>query len=100
MTTATMARACQHIRRWVVTQNVGDLTDRQLLERFTREEDEAAFALLVRRHGGMVIGVCRAVLHHEHDAEDAFQAAFLTLARKAACVRWHESVASWLFQTA
>jgi RNA polymerase sigma factor (sigma-70 family) len=100
MTTATMTRACQHIRRWMVTQSLGDLSDRQLLERFAGENDEAAFAALVRRHGGLVIGACRTVLQHQQDAEDAFQATFLVLARKAASVSWQESAASWLFQTA
>jgi len=100
MSTATMAQACQHIRRWVVTQNLGDLTDRQLLERFAREEDEAAFAVLVRRHAGLVLGACRSVLQHQQDAEDAFQATFLVLARKAGSVSWQESVAGWLFETA
>jgi RNA polymerase sigma factor (sigma-70 family) len=100
MSTATMARTCQHIRRWVVTQNLGDFTDRKLLERFTREEDEAAFAIVVRRHAGLVLGACRAVLQHQQDAEDAFQATFLVLARKAGSVAWQESVAGWLFETA
>jgi RNA polymerase sigma factor (sigma-70 family) len=74
--------------------------DRDLLRRFTAEQDEAAFAEIVRRHGPMLLRVCRRVLHNGHDAEDVRQAAFLILAQKAGALRWHESVAGWLFQTA
>jgi RNA polymerase sigma factor (sigma-70 family) len=78
----------------------GGQTDAQLLERFVAARDEASFAGLVRRHGAMVLAICRRVLRHEQDAEDAFQAAFLILARKAGAVRWQPSVGGWLFRVA
>jgi RNA polymerase sigma factor (sigma-70 family) len=75
-------------------------TDRDLLERFVSRRDEAAFAALLERHGAMVLGVCRRVLHDAHDAEDACQATFLALARKAPSVRKRDSLASWLYGVA
>jgi RNA polymerase sigma factor (sigma-70 family) len=74
----------------------GALTDRQLLERFVAQQDQAAFEEVVRRHGPMVLAVCRRVLQHVQDAEDAFQATFVVLARKAALVATRESVGGWL----
>ena len=74
----------------------GGLSNGQLLERFAAGREESAFAALLERHGRLVWGVCRHVLRQEQDAEDAFQATFLVLARKASSIRKSESVASWL----
>jgi RNA polymerase sigma factor (sigma-70 family) len=80
---------------------VAGLEDGPLLERFaTREGDEAAFAALVARHGPMVRRVCRRLLGDPHDADDAFQATFLVLARKARAIERPERLANWLYGTA
>jgi RNA polymerase sigma factor (sigma-70 family) len=74
----------------------GDLTDRHLLDRFVRSQDQAAFAALVERHGPMVLAVCQRLLHDVHEAEDAFQATFLVLAHKACSIGRLESLGPWL----
>jgi len=82
---------------------VRDFSDRRLLERYLtadHAEAEAAFTLLVERHGSMVLHVCRQVLDDSHDAQDAFQATFLVFLRRAASIRNRDSVASWLFGVA
>jgi RNA polymerase sigma factor (sigma-70 family) len=89
----------QRMRRAVGHPTDG-ATDASLLERFVAGRDEAAFELLLWRHGPMVLSVCRRMLRCDHDAEDAFQAAFLLLARKAGAIRRREAVAGWLYQTA
>jgi RNA polymerase sigma factor (sigma-70 family) len=76
------------------------MTDGQLLECFVARRDEAAFEALVRRYGPMVLGTCRRVLRHSQDAEDAFQAAFLVLARKAASIGQRELLGNWLYGVA
>jgi RNA polymerase sigma factor (sigma-70 family) len=78
----------------------GSPTDRQLLTDFVTRRNAEAFAELVRRHGPMVLGVCRQLLGNEHDAEDAFQAAFLVLARKAGTIRSPEALPNWLYGVA
>ena len=74
--------------------------DGPLLERFHRRGDEAAFAALLRRHGPMVLGVCRRLLRDGHDAEDAFQATFLLLVRRAGSLRQPERLGPWLYGVA
>ncbi len=93
----------RHLRTLYQFGVTGGFRDEQLLERFVSRRDEVgeeAFAELVQRHGPMVLGVCRRVLGDAHDAEDAFQATFLVLARKAATVVRREKVASWLYGVA
>src|SRR5262249_4511243 len=74
----------------------GELPDGELLAQFHANQDEDAFAALVRRHGPMVVGVCQRVLAHVQDVEDAFQATFLILARKAASLDQSRSLGNWL----
>ena len=85
------------------TGSLCGLTDRQLLDLFVardghgEESDaEVAFEVLVERHGPMVRRLCRSLMNDRHDADDAFQATFLVLARRAASIRNREAVASWL----
>src|SRR3954468_7193038 len=80
--------------------SLGGLSDGQLLDRFIARREGAVFEAIVRRHGPMVWGVCRRILRDHHDAEDAFQATFLVLVRKAASVVPREMVGNWLFGVA
>ncbi len=86
----------RYLRTLTARQATGLLSDQQLLERFLHERSEASFAALVARHGPMVLSVCRRILQHAQDAEDAFQATFLVLARKAGTIRKQTSLGSWL----
>lgn len=90
----------RHVRRAALLRDGGGMTDGQLLECFLAGREEAAFEVLVRRHGPMVLGVCRRVLHNIHDAEDAFQATFLVLVRKAASLLPREVLGNWLYGVA
>jgi RNA polymerase sigma factor (sigma-70 family) len=83
-----------------MTTCTANQTDRQLLDRFASRRDEEAFAQLVHRHGPLVLGVCRQILRHEQDAEDAFQATFLVLSRKADSIRSAEALPNWLYGVA
>jgi RNA polymerase sigma factor (sigma-70 family) len=95
-----MNRVLRHLRRAALLSAGDGLTDAQLLETFLARREEAAFEVLLKRHGPMVLGVCRRVLGNPHDADDAFQATFLVLARKAASVRSREALGSWLYGVA
>jgi RNA polymerase sigma factor (sigma-70 family) len=94
-----MDAVLRHLRRAALAQG-GALTDGQLLERFATGRDQDAFAALLRRHGRMVLGVCRRVLGNAHDAEDAFQVTFLVLARKASSLRSRTLLGGWLYGVA
>jgi RNA polymerase sigma factor (sigma-70 family) len=100
MTRAQSGLVLEHVRRLAGSRGAAEPGDRQLVERFAACRDEVAFATLVRRHGPMVLAVCRSVLRQEQDAEDAFQATFLVLARKAGSIRRPEAVAGWLYEVA
>src|SRR5438093_9080654 len=99
MATNRTAQVIEHLRKAALLQEAGGLTDGQLLGCFIHHRDEAAFAAILKRHGPMVWSVCRRLLPH-HDAEDAFQATFLVLVRKAASVLPREMVANWLYGVA
>src|SRR5438094_712127 len=96
MATRQVQTIFQHLRHAALSQGAGLKTDGELLEAFVARKDAAAFEALVRRHSGMVLAVCRRVLRNHHDAEDAFQASFLVLARKAPSVTPRSMVANWL----
>ncbi|HZT80517.1 MAG TPA: sigma-70 family RNA polymerase sigma factor, partial [Gemmataceae bacterium] len=97
MARTPLAATLRYLRR---AAGADERTDRHLLQRFAAARDEDAFAELIRRHGPLVLGVCRRILTNPHDAEDAFQSTFLVLARKAAAARWQESVGNWLYGVA
>jgi RNA polymerase sigma factor (sigma-70 family) len=89
----------RHIHKLVGRHNDSQATDRELLQRFTAQQDDAAFEALFRRHGAMVLAAGRRILGNGHDAEDVCQAVFLLLAKKASSQRWQASVANWLYTT-
>ena len=96
MATSHLAKLVEQLRRGALLRDGGGLTDGQLLEYYVSRREQAAFEALVRRHGRMVWGVCQRILHSHHDAEDAFQATFLVLFRKATSIVPREMVANWL----
>jgi RNA polymerase sigma factor (sigma-70 family) len=96
MSLASVRIALRHVRRLATAPSLGTAGDGELLHRFADRSDQAAFEELVRRHGALVFGAARRLLRHPQDAEDVFQATFLTLARKARSIRKPGSVAAWL----
>jgi RNA polymerase sigma factor (sigma-70 family) len=95
-----LSRLMNHLRRSALQGATETVGDDELLKRFVAERDPLAFELLLRRHGPMVLGVCQRVIGNSHDAEDAFQATFLVLVRKAARIRPPRAVGSWLYGVA
>jgi len=89
-----------YLRKLVRQHGGGEASDHQLLDRFLQSRDEAAFEVLVWRHGPMVHAVCQRMLHHAQDAEDALQATFLTLVRKASSIHKRQALGSWLHKVA
>lgn len=85
---------------WVAASGLAQASDTQLLYRYARLGEQAAFTVLVKRHGSLVYGVCRRLLRSEQDAEDALQATFLVLARKAASLHQPAALVSWLYGVA
>jgi RNA polymerase sigma factor (sigma-70 family) len=100
MVDAPLRILLQQLHRRRDAAGVAGPSDAALLERFSRTRDEAAFELLVWRHGTLVHNVCRRVLRDPHAAEDAFQATFLVLVRRAGSIRQREALAAWLYRVA
>src|SRR4051794_35446598 len=90
----------EYVRAALGPRDAGDSADADLLDRFVGRREEDAFAALLERHGPLVLGVCRRVLGNAGDADDAFQATFLVLARRAASIRQRSAVANWLYGVA
>src|SRR5438105_11290311 len=100
MESGSIHRVIQGLRRAALIQDGIGRSDAELLTCFIEQRDEASFETLLRRHGPMVLGVCRRVLGNHHDAEDAFQATFLVLIRKAGGIRPRDKLANWLYGVA
>src|ERR1700728_1134348 len=100
MATGSITSVLSHLRRLAFQPDGTATTDGPLLERFLAQRDETAFEELLRRHGPMVLGGCRRVLGPGPDAEDAFQATFLVLVRKAASIVPRDRVGKWLYGVA
>ncbi|HEV3236838.1 MAG TPA: sigma-70 family RNA polymerase sigma factor [Gemmataceae bacterium] len=100
MATSSIDWVIQHLRKAALLREGAELTDGQLLEGFVSRRETAALEILVQRHAPMVWGVCRRIVQNHHDAEDAFQATFLVLVRRAAAIVPRQMVANWLYGVA
>ena len=100
MANGPLSLVLRHIRRIAGATMANDIRDDQLLQRFIVARDEEAFGVLMTRHGPMVLRLCRRLLGEEQEAEDAFQAVFFVLARRAESVRQHDCLAGWLHRVA
>jgi DNA-directed RNA polymerase specialized sigma24 family protein len=96
----TLGDVLRYLRKVCAVQAGRELDDGELLKRFVVERDDAAFTVLVHRHGPMVLGVCQRALGDVHAAEDAFQAAFLVLVRRAASLSRRKPLGGWLYGVA
>src|SRR4029077_8164240 len=97
MATNPLGEAIRKLRLTLGQNEDAALPDAQLLHDFIEHHDEASFAVLVRRHGPLVMGLFLPCPRNHHDAEDAFQAVFLVLVRKAASIGQRELLANWLY---
>ena len=100
MTKGPLGNLIQAVRKFARSEPADVLNDGQLLTRFLKDRDETSFQALVQRHGPSVLSLCRRMLGDAHLAEDAFQATFLVLARRAGAITRHESLGSWLYGVA
>jgi RND family efflux transporter MFP subunit len=100
MARRNLSAVIRYLRQLTGSDAASGSSDAELLERYVRQRDEAAFELLLWRHGALVFNVCRRLLPREQDAEDAFQATFLAFVRKAGSISRRGSVASWLYKVA
>src|SRR5581483_8206382 len=100
MATNGLNRMMMRLRQTALSQEGAGLTDGELLGQYVLRREEAAFEGLLRRHGPMVLGVCRRILGNESDAEDAFQATFLVFLRKAGSIRCRAQLGNWLYGVA
>src|SRR5262249_34350183 len=100
MSSAQVGAVLRQMRKLADARHDNEAADHQLLERFAQHRDEDGLGARLRGHGPMVRSVCRSVLHDWHDAEDAFQAAFLLLAQRAGSIHRREAVSAWLYRVA
>lgn len=100
MARRSLSAVVRYLRQLTGSASADAASDAELLERYVRYHDEAAFELLLWRHGALVFNVCRRILRREQDAEDAFQATFLAFVRKASSISRRGSVAAWLYKVA
>jgi RNA polymerase sigma factor (sigma-70 family) len=100
MTPKSLGEVLGYLRRTCAAQGASDLTDGELLQGFLTRREDAAFTILLQRHGPMVLAVCQRVLGDSHSAEDAFQATFLVLVRRAASIGKRELLSNWLYGVA
>src|SRR5438876_267320 len=100
MLTRGWTKVLRHLQSLALLHPGSDQGDGALLHRFVNDRDQAAFEILVQRHGSMVFGVCRRIVRQTQDAEDAFQATFLVLVRKAHTLKRAEQLGPWLYGVA